>query len=118
MIVAMLIIPDFTLISVTMETPLCIHAKMCATNGGATARSLDNRGYHRGIMQRRCYGATSILNCVTIHSPKSSLKTTINTTHGIVRKAQPFNIIIGDNCFKTYSDGYYCMSQIGHAHNG
>ena len=26
-------------------TPLCIQAKMCATKGGATARSLGNRGY-------------------------------------------------------------------------
>ncbi|KAI0214540.1 hypothetical protein LSAT2_000358 [Lamellibrachia satsuma] len=32
------------IISVTMKTPLCIQAKMCATNGGATAQSLDNRG--------------------------------------------------------------------------
>ncbi|KAI0238306.1 hypothetical protein LSAT2_011042 [Lamellibrachia satsuma] len=28
-----------------MRTPLCIQANMCAINGGATARSLDNRGY-------------------------------------------------------------------------
>ena len=33
------------IISVTMTTPLCVQAKMCATNSGATARRLDNRGY-------------------------------------------------------------------------
>ncbi|KAI0210861.1 hypothetical protein LSAT2_004355 [Lamellibrachia satsuma] len=32
------------IISVKRKTPLCTQA-MCATNGGATARSLDNRGY-------------------------------------------------------------------------
>ena len=31
------------IISVTIKTTLCILAKMCATNGGATARSLDKR---------------------------------------------------------------------------
>ena len=34
---------DAYIISVKKST-LCIQAKMCATNGGATARSLDNRG--------------------------------------------------------------------------
>ena len=31
------------IISVIKKSSLCIQAMMCATNGGATARSLDNR---------------------------------------------------------------------------
>ena len=32
------------IISVTMKSTICIHEKMVATNGGATVRSLGNRG--------------------------------------------------------------------------
>ena len=35
------------IISATMKTPPCVQAKVCAKNGGATARSLDNRSYAR-----------------------------------------------------------------------
>ena len=33
------------IISATMKSTVCIHAMMRATNGGATARNLNNRGY-------------------------------------------------------------------------
>ncbi|KAI0235087.1 hypothetical protein LSAT2_014512 [Lamellibrachia satsuma] len=35
-----------------MKSPLCVQAKMCATNGGATTRSLHNRGYLRAQSHR------------------------------------------------------------------
>ena len=47
-----LVLPDFTvqnlgayIISATIKSTFCVQAMMCTANGGATARSLDNRGY-------------------------------------------------------------------------
>ncbi|KAI0241996.1 hypothetical protein LSAT2_015226 [Lamellibrachia satsuma] len=53
-----------------MKTPLCIQTKTRATNGGATARSLGDRGYflagvaivatHASVSFRRLRGTASI----------------------------------------------------------
>ena len=35
----------------------------------------------------------------------------INMTSWSCKKIQSFSIIIRDKCFKTHSDGYYCVSR-------
>ncbi|KAI0237913.1 hypothetical protein LSAT2_011459 [Lamellibrachia satsuma] len=57
-------------------TPLCVQALMCATNGGATSRSLDNRGsvVRASLSSRRVHEGVVGSSCCEVQIPRSSKK--------------------------------------------